>query len=139
MERSLGYWGLLGLAIERDRTARTLYISQRSYIELIIRCFNLEDAKPLTIPIDPNTLLSKDQCPATEEGKEIMKNVPYRKVIGALNWVAVGSRPDIAFIISQLAQFMENPRKTHWEAVKRVLRYLKGTKDLKLTYEKSEN
>ena len=104
---------LLGLAIKQDRTVRTLYISQRSYIELIIHRFNLEDAKPLTIPIDPNTSLSKDQCPATEEGKEIMKNVPYHEAIGALNWVAVGSRPDITFIVGELAQFMENPGKTH--------------------------
>ena len=130
---------LLGLAIERDRVARTLYISQRSYIESIIRRFNLEDAKPLTIPIDPNISLSKDHCAETEEEKKAMKNVPYREAIGALNWVAVGSRPDIAFVVGQLAQFMENPVKVHWEAVKRVLRYLKGTKDVKLTYGKSGN
>src|ERR1700678_2230730 len=68
-----------------------------------------------------------------------MRNVPYREAIGALNWVAVGTRPDIAFVVGQLAQFMESPGKVHWEAVKRVLRYLKGTKDLKLTYGKSGN
>jgi hypothetical protein len=125
---------LLGLAIKRDRSMRTLYISQKSYIESIIRRFNLEDAKSLTIPIDPNTSLSKDQCPTTEEEQKTMKKVPYREAVGALNWVAVGSRPDISFVVGQLAQFMENPGKIHWEAVKRVLRYLKGTKDLKLIY-----
>ena len=66
----------------------------------------------------------------------MMRNVPYREAIGALNWVAVGTRPDIAFVVGQLAQFMESPGKVHWEAVKRVLRYLKGTKDLRLTYGK---
>src|SRR5271155_4142035 len=130
---------LLGLLIKRNRSMHTLYISQKSYIESIIRRFNLEDVKSLTIPIDPNTLLYKDQCPTTEEERKTMKNVPYREAIGALNWVAVGSRPDISFIVGQLAQFMENPGKIHWEAVKRVLRYLKGTKDLKLAYGKSGN
>ena len=63
-----------------------------------------------------------------------MKKIPYHEAIGALNWIVVRSCPDISFIISQLAQYMENPGRIHWEAVKRVLRYLKGTKNLKLTY-----
>ena len=130
---------LLGLVIERDRAARTLYISQKSYIESIIRRFNLEDAKSLTVPIDPNAQLSKDQCPETDEGKKAMKAVPYREAIGALNWLAVGSRPDIAFVVGQLAQYMENPGRVHWEAVKIVMRYLKATKDLRLTYGRGES
>jgi len=125
---------LLGLSIERNRATRTLYISQKAYIESIICRFNLDDAKSLTIPMDPNILLSKDQCPTTEEQMKEMKKIPYREAIGALNWVAVGSRPDISFAVGQLAQFMENPGRNHWEAVKRVLRYLKGMKDLKLVY-----
>jgi len=129
---------LLGLAIKRDRTGRTLYMSQQSYIESVIRRFHLEDAKPLTIPIDLNVLLSKDQCPSTDEAKKAMRNVPYREAVGALNWIAVGSRPDIAFVVGQLAQFLENPGRVHWEAVKRVMRYLKGTKELKLVFGRGE-
>jgi transposase InsO family protein len=125
---------LLGLAIGRDRAAHTLFISQQSYIEFVIRRFNLEDAKPLTIPVDPNISLSKDHCPETNEAKAEMKGVPYREAIGALNWIAVGSRPDIAFVVGQLAQFLENPGRVHWEAAKRVMRYLKGTKERKLVY-----
>src|SRR5271156_1390965 len=129
---------LLGLAIGRDRTARTLFISQQSYIEFIIRHFNLEDAKPLTIPIDSNISLSKDNCPKTDEVKATMKGVPYREAIGALNWLAVASRPDIAFVVGQLAQFLENPGRVHWEAAKQVMRYLKGTKEWKLVYGNDE-
>ena len=62
-----------------------------------------------------------------------MKHIPYREVIGLLMYAAVGSRPDIAFAVSYLACFMQNPSNTHWEAVKRVIRYLKGMKDVKLT------
>lgn len=99
---------LLGLAIERNRTSRTLSISQKSYIETILRRFNLENAKSLSIPMDPNTHFS------------------YREAIGALNWIAVGSRPDIAFVVGQLAQYLENPGRVHWEAAKRVMRYRCG-------------
>ena len=125
---------LLGLAITRDRTKQTLSISQEAYISSIVHCFNLEDAKPLSTPIDSNTHLLKDDCPITIEDKQEMKNVPYHEIVGTLNWLAVGSRPDTAFVIGQLAQFLENFGRVHWEAAKRVVRYLKTTKDLKLTY-----
>ena len=46
----------------------------------------------------------------------------------------MGTRPNIAFVINQLAQFLENAGRVHWEAAKRVIRYLKSTKTLKLTY-----
>src|SRR5271163_1578341 len=63
-----------------------------------------------------------------------MKGVPYCELVGALKWLAVGTRPDIAFIVGQLAQFLENPGRVHWEAAKQVVRYLKGSKNLRLTY-----
>jgi len=125
---------LLGLAITRDRASRTLSLSQHSYIDTLLRRFNLEDCKPLAQPLDPHVQFSKDQCPTTVEEKAAMKAVPYREAVGALNWVAVGTRPDISFAVGQLAQYMENPGRVHWEAVKRVLRYLKGTRDWKLVY-----
>jgi len=84
--------------------------------------------------MDPNTHLSSENSPLTDEEKAAMKMVPYREIIGALNWIAVGSRPDIAFVVGQLAQFLENPGRVHWEAAKRVVRYLKGTKEKKLVY-----
>jgi hypothetical protein len=63
-----------------------------------------------------------------------MKKVPYREAIGSLMYAAVATRPDISFAVSALLQFLENPGQLHWEAVKRVLRYLSGTKDHALTY-----
>ena len=63
-----------------------------------------------------------------------MKNVPYREAVGSLMYAAMGTRPDIAFATSTVAQFSDNPGWAHWEAVKRIYRYLKGTKSLELTY-----
>ena len=51
-------------------------------------------------------------------------------------YVVIGTQPDIAYAVSYLARFMANPGHAHWEAVKRVIRYLKGTKDWKLVLRK---
>ena len=67
-----------------------------------------------------------------------MKRVPYREAIGSLNYCAVATRPDISFSVSLLAQFMEDPGRVHWEAVKQVFRYLLGTKNWKLVYGTTE-
>jgi hypothetical protein len=63
-----------------------------------------------------------------------MEKYPYREAVGSLLWIANGTRPDIAFSVSQVAKFMSNPGMEHWEAVKRILRYLKGTQNVKITY-----
>ncbi len=63
-----------------------------------------------------------------------MCDVPYREAVGALNWAALTTRPDIAFAVTTVACFGANPRPTHWEAVKRIFRYLAGMHNLCLTY-----
>jgi hypothetical protein len=68
-----------------------------------------------------------------------MCKVLYREAVGSLNYCAVATRPDIAFSVSLLAQFMENPGRIHWEAVKRVFRYLSGTKNWRLIYGTTES
>jgi hypothetical protein len=132
------YW-LLNIKIERDRKAKTISLSQNAYIEKILKCFNLQEAKAISMPIDPNTKMSKDQCATSEKEKDRMKNVLYRQAVGSLMWAAVATRPDIAFIVSLLSQFMENPGEVHWEGIQRVLRYLKGTKNNKLIIGKSKS
>ena len=61
-----------------------------------------------------------------------MTKIPYRQAIGSLMWATVATRPDIAFAVSVLSQFLENPGRIHWEAIKRVIRYLKTMKTKKL-------
>jgi len=56
-----------------------------------------------------------------------MATWPYREPVGTLAWLSLGTRQDIAFAASSLARFGYNPGRAHWEAAKRVLRYLKGT------------
>ena len=125
---------LLGIGVTRNRKNRTITLSQQSYIESILARFNLTDAKPLSIPMDPNISFSKDDCPTTPDEVARMRRVPYREAIGSLMYASVGTRPDISFAVSTLSQFLDNPGQAHWEAVKRVFCYLLGTKDWGLTY-----
>ena len=75
-------------------------------------------------------LLRLKQDPNVEERK-----LPYRELVGALMYLAVATRPDIAHAVSALSQFNTCFGQVHWTAAKRVLRYLKGSADLGLTYE----
>ena len=63
-----------------------------------------------------------------------MRNVPYREAVGLLMYAALGTRPDIAFAVQTVSCFSIRPGIAHWEAVKKIFRYLKGTKNLWLTY-----
>ena len=125
---------LLGIEIKRNREERTISLSQQSYISSILQRFNFADAKPLAMPMDPNVQLSKEQCPVSVKEIAAMKHVPYREAVGSLMWAAIGTRPDIAYSVGTLSKFLDNPGSTHWDAAKRVFRYLLGTKDWRLTY-----
>ena len=116
-----------------------LSLSQHAYIDTLLHHFNLKDCKPLAQPLDPHIQLSVDQCPTTIKEKPAMKAVLYQKAVGALNWVAVGMRPNIVFEVGQLVRFMENPGHVHWEAVKHVLQYLKSMWDWRLVYGGAES
>jgi len=71
-------------------------------------------------------------CPTSQDEIEEMATRPYRELVGAFAWHALGTRPDIAFATSSLTRFGHNPGRVHWEAAKRVLCYLKRTKKRRL-------
>ena len=125
---------LLGIKISCDLANRTISLSQLTYVEAIITRFNFNDLKPSSIPIDPSVPLLKSQSPSKLEDVAKMKNIPYREAVGSLMYAAMGMRPDIAFATSTVAQFSDNPGWMHWEVVKRIFKYLLGTKRLELVY-----
>ncbi|EEB89105.1 hypothetical protein MPER_12841, partial [Moniliophthora perniciosa FA553] len=125
---------LLGVEITRNRPERKLYLSQRQYIINKLEEFGMTDCKPATTPMTPNLILSKSQSPQTPDEVEEMSEIPYISAVGSLLYLATMTRPDIAYTASVLARFNSNPGMDHWKAVKHVLRYLKGTMDIKLEY-----
>lgn len=126
---------VLGMHIVRN-TDGSISIDQKQYLKDVLHRFNMTDSNPVNTPMDPNQRLSKDMCPTSDEERAEMASIPYQEAIGCIMYAAQISRPDIGFAVSTLSRYNTNYGKAHWSAVKRVLRYLKGTIDMKLTYRK---
>lgn len=125
---------LLGVKIERNRDDRSLTLSQHQYILDILQRANMTDCKPLATPLDPSIALSSEMAPKDEKERDEMRNVPYINILGAVAYLAIATRPDIAYAVSVLSRFSKSPGLLHWNALKNLLQYLKGTKDYKLRY-----
>jgi hypothetical protein len=124
---------ILGIEIVRDRNEKKLYLSQEKYVEKVLRRFSMDKAKAVSIPLASHFKLSHKLCPSTDEEKLSMKNIPYSSAVGSLMYAMVCTRPDIAHVVGMVSRYLSNPGKVHWEAVKWVMRYLRGSSNLKLT------
>ena len=123
---------LLGVSITRNLTDRTISLGQQAYIEQIINRFDLSSARVATTPMEVGTDLTFDSPHVSTTLLTPTEKTRYREMIGCLMYAAVMTRPDIAFAVSNLSQYLDAPRTTHLQAVARVFRYLSGTKELKL-------
>uniref|UniRef100_A0A6V7IHN0 Reverse transcriptase Ty1/copia-type domain-containing protein n=1 Tax=Bracon brevicornis TaxID=1563983 RepID=A0A6V7IHN0_9HYME len=93
----------------------------------------MSESKPITTPIDLSSKLKRnEENPADEDNIKL----PYRELVGALMYLAVCTRPDIAYTVSYLSQYNSCYDFSHWTAAKRVLRYLKETEDIGLSFRK---
>ncbi|KAL5715795.1 hypothetical protein ACHQM5_017567 [Ranunculus cassubicifolius] len=128
---------ILGMEICRDRKKGTLSLSQKQYLEKVIVRYGMENAQPVSTPLAAHFKLSGLMSPTTDAEKEYMSQVPYASAVGSLMYAMVCTRPDIAHALSCVSRYMSNPGKQHWEAVKWVLRYLRGTLDVGLVFERS--
>jgi hypothetical protein len=83
--------------------------------------------------------ISSSLCPSNDEEKYYMSRVPYANAMGSLMYAMEGTRPNISHEVGVVSRYMENPRKGHWEAVKWVLRYLRGTNIYSITSDGSRD
>lgn len=124
------------LSIEhtRNRTDRTITLSQSHYIRKVLERFNMADASPVATPIAHGAIFSEEDCPADGSlEQERMKDVPYIEALGCLMYAMTSTRPDIAYALGVLSRFARNPGERHWGHLKHLLRYMKGTADYALT------
>ena len=118
---------ILGMEIHRDRGSRKLWLSQQTYVEKVLDRFGMSNAKAVSTPLANHFKLSSEQCPKTDREIEDMAKVPYASAVGCLMYAMVCTRPDLAHAVSQVCKYMSKPGRRHWEAVKWIFRYLKGT------------
>ena len=111
----------------------SLCISQSHYISKLLDQFGMTNCREVSTPSDPNVRLSKT------EGKDLNTPKVYQELIGSLNYLANSSRPDICFSVAVAPRFCSAPTTAHWTAAKRILRYLKNTKTLCLTFRKNND
>ena len=116
---------ILGIKIIRNSEVITL--SQSHYVEKVLKKFNHFDCDPVRIPYDPSIHLKKNK------GSPIAQS-EYAKIIGSVMFLMNCTHPDIAYAVSRLSRYIHNPAYEHWNALTHLLRYLKGTMNLGLTY-----
>ena len=121
----------VGVCIVQDKERKQFYLHQGQYIEKMLKKFGQTEAKPVSTPADLNVKLQK------EDGvSRPVDTVTYQSIVGSLLYAAITTRPDIAQAVGVVSKFCANPTQSHLTAAKRILRYLKGTAYLGLSYKK---
>ena len=115
----------LGIEIHQDQQG--IFISQEKYANEILNKFGMEKCKPDSTPLVSNEKLIKD------DGVEKIDVFVYKSLIGFLLYLNA-TRPDIMYVASLLSRFMQSPSKLHFTVAKRVLRYVKGSKNLRIWF-----
>ncbi|KAL8096581.1 hypothetical protein AgCh_037515 [Apium graveolens] len=124
------------LGIQVEHLSSGIFVHQSNYTEKILDRFYMDKAHPLTIPMVVRSLeVEKDPFRLRKQDEETLgPEVPYLSAIGALMYLANNTRPDIAFAVNLLARFSSDPTKRHWDGIKHIFRYLRGTIDLGLFF-----
>ncbi len=118
----------LGMAVTRDCKNRILRLGQRAYLEKILLDYQMMDCKPSPTLIETQYLTIAYYQPDEQF------RTRYQSAVGSLIYAMLGTRPDLAFAVSVVSRYSSKPNDSHWQGVKRILRYIKGTLDLQLTF-----
>ena len=126
------------LGIDIERIDDEIFISQTPYIDSIVEEAGLSAAKESAFPLDVG-YFKVEQTATPDQLRLLENNHEYRKLIGMLLYIVVNTRPDIAASIAILSKKVEQPRNIDMNELKRVIRYLKGTRELKLKLNDKRN
>jgi hypothetical protein len=129
----------LGLQLEHLHMG--ILVHQSAYVQKILKKFNMNKAYSARTPMIVRALKKyKDPFKSREEEKEVLaQEYQYLSIIGAPMYLANNTRPNIAFIVNYLTRHRAAPTMRHWNDIKNILRYLVGTIDLGLYFQKNQN
>jgi hypothetical protein len=125
----MGYF--LGFNAHRDRPNRKHYISQGHYQKALLERFGMETSNPARNPL-PSGFKA---LPATDEEAEAARHHAYPQLVGSIRYASTVSRPDLSHAASVLSRFVGKWNETHWATAKHLLRYVRGTTELCLTFD----
>ena len=121
----------LGINIIQEKSST--FINQSTFTKALLKKFQFENCKPIATPVDVSQKLVN-----SEEDSELFDPETYQSAVGALLYLSTRTRPDISYAVSNISKFSSKPSKQHWQAVKRIFRYLNGTIDYGILYEKEK-
>jgi hypothetical protein len=124
----------LGVTIERDRTRRTISISNESYLEKILSEYNMKDCNGVSTPLPPGLHLKGLEKDESGQYIGIERHSEYQALIGSLLYASTPCRPDLSYAVGALARHMHAPGPEHWNAAKHCLRYIQRTKYEELVF-----
>ena len=124
----------LGVKVVQNHKDGTIWIGQPTFTESLLNKFQMHQCKSLTTPTDTGTKLVN----GTEDSEYVDKS-EYQSLVGSLLYLSMRTRPDITYAVSVTARFCSNPTTQHMTAVKRILRYLRGTTHHGLLYKRSRS
>lgn len=130
---------ILGMDIARNRSKGSLWLTQSDYIEKVVRRFNMNEARSVSVPIAQGVKLTEKGKPQNSEKRAQMSNIPYANGIGSIMYTMVCTRPDLAHCISVLSRFMADPGRQHWESLKWTFRYMNGHKSIGIQFQRVED
>ena len=122
----------VGMQISRDRETRSMFVHQEAYAKKVIERFGVIRAKGVSVPADSHTILYPVDSEDTER-----QAVPYREAVGSLMFLAVVTRPDIAYAVNLVSNFLNEHKDSHWQAVKRIIAYLIDTANMRIEFRTS--
>ena len=123
----------LGIEVKRNQEGG-LHLSQEKYATDLLSKAGLQGCKPSPTPLSSSEQLSlAESVPLSPED-----GTKYMSLVGALQYLTL-TRPDISFEVNKVCQFLHAPTSTHWTAAKRILRYVKNTLSVGLTFTKANS
>uniref|UniRef100_A0AAV1TC62 Reverse transcriptase Ty1/copia-type domain-containing protein n=1 Tax=Peronospora matthiolae TaxID=2874970 RepID=A0AAV1TC62_9STRA len=128
----------LGMEIKNDRKTGMVTVQQTKFLKSVLTKFGMDNSKPVKTPQGPDLKLTKNMCDQECKHEDTMCIVPYRSSVGGIMYLMVATRPDLAAAVGSLSQFSSDTCPTHWQALKRVLRYLQATPNHGLEFARKE-
>ena len=123
------------IGIQIEHLPQGVFIHQTGYIVRLLEKYSMANSNPRQTPMEVRNVRNDELYGPTIESESLFEDITqYKSAIGSLSYLAISTRPEISFAVNLLARYSVKPAQRHWQGIKKILRYLNGTKDLGLLY-----